>query len=69
MISSKLERFAMELRAESEQEIQAVVKGVITAASSIIPSVQFKDREGRPTRVNLYYAFIAAAGSNNWNAP
>ncbi len=64
MISSKLERFAMELRAESEQEIQAVVKGVITAASSIIPSVQFKDREGRPTRVNLYYAFIAAAGSN-----
>lgn len=64
MISSILERFAHELSAESRQEVEAVVKGVLTAASSIMPSVQFKDREGRPTRVNLFYAVIASAGSN-----
>ena len=64
MIGTKLERFAKDLGAENRQEVQAVVKGVITAASSLIPTVQFRDREGRPTRVNLYYAVIAAAGSN-----
>ena len=64
MISTKIERFAKDLGAESSQEIQAVAKGLITAASSIIPTVEFRDREGRPTRVNLYYALIAAAGSN-----
>ena len=61
MISAKLERFAKDLGAENRQEVQAVVKGVIAAASSLIPTVKFRDREGRPTRVNLYYAVIAAA--------
>ena len=72
MIGAKLERFAKDLGAANHQETQAVVKGVIAAASSLIPTVQFRDREGRPTRLNMYYAVIAAAGSNksrvvNWN--
>ena len=43
MISAKLERFAKDLGAENRQEVQAVVKGVIAAASSLIPTVKFRE--------------------------
>jgi hypothetical protein len=56
--------FASMLGAEKEQERIALVKGIITAASAIIPEVCFEDREGRRVRANLFYAVIANAGSN-----
>lgn len=54
----------LSLGALEHVEQMSVVKGVLTAASAILPSVQFKDREHRDTRCNLYYACIANAGSN-----
>ena len=54
----------LSLGAIENVEQMSVVKGVLTAASAILPSVQFKDREHRDTRCNLYYACIANAGSN-----
>ena len=53
----------LSLGAIENVEQMSVVK-VLTAASAILPSVQFKDREHRDTRCNLYYACIANAGSN-----
>ena len=54
----------LSLGAIDNAEQLSVVKGVLTAASAILPTVQFKDREYRDTRCNLYYACIANAGSN-----
>ena len=54
----------LSLGAIEHVEQMSVVKGVLTAASAILPTVQFKDREHRDTRCNLYYACVANAGSN-----
>lgn len=59
-----LEDFARMLGAESEQERLALVKGILTVASAVIPGVTFHNREGRKVRCNLFYAVIANAGSN-----
>lgn len=59
-----LKDFASANGAENSQEEVAIIKGLLTVASSIVPKVTFLNREGRPTRLNLYYAVVANAGTN-----
>lgn len=63
-IEGLIKDFSAAIGAENPQEEMAIIKGFITLSSALIPSVQFKDRDHRNTRANLYYAVIGNAGSN-----
>lgn len=63
-VEELIKDFASALGAENSQEEMAIIKGFMTLSSALIPSVQFKDRDHRNTRANLYYAVVGNAGSN-----
>jgi hypothetical protein len=63
-VEELIKDFASAIGAENSQEEMAIIKGFMTLSSALIPSVQFKDRDHRNTRANLYYAVVANAGSN-----
>lgn len=63
-VEELIKDFAAALGAENSQEEMAIIKGFMTLSSALIPTVQFKDRDHRNTRANLYYAVVGNAGSN-----
>ena len=63
-VEELIKDFASAIGAENSQEEMAIIKGFMTLSSALIPSVQFKDRDHRNTRANLYYAVVGNAGSN-----
>lgn len=63
-VEELIKDFASALGAENSQEEMAIIKGFMTLSSALIPTVQFKDRDHRNTRANLYYAVVGNAGSN-----
>jgi hypothetical protein len=64
ILEDLIKDFAAAIGAETPQEEMAIVKGFMTLSSAVIPTVQFKDRDHRNTRANLYYAVVGNAGSN-----